>query len=155
PTSGLSPDYISLYHVNNGSIEYHTNRGLIEKTQGTGNDVSTLVTFTFPANTAGKQCQIVLDFSSYRHYIRRDGSQNVDIFTSLYPATHSTSDWPAGNGRNNQLGRVKVHDWSVSTVEWGNMKFPCPSGQTLGYELVPTGDSQHIEWSLGPDGPKV
>ncbi|ORX97793.1 hypothetical protein BCR34DRAFT_496596, partial [Clohesyomyces aquaticus] len=156
--TGFAPDAISLYHVNSGSIEYHTTHGLIEKIQGSGADVSTLVTYTFGPTTAGKTCSIVLSFKGTSHTITStDGSSlYVDIFSSLYYATHDTHDWPNGNGRNVHLGRLKVVDGGVSTVDQDyGLKFPCPTGQTLGYELVPTGDRQHIEWSGNTEGPMM
>lgn len=151
----LFPGATSVYHVDSGAIEFNTGHGLVSKTQGSGADTSALVTFAFPADVANKQCEFFLELDNAAlHLVYASGSQKVDVFSSLYPAAEDRNEWGPGNGRNQHMGRMNVVDGGFSTAEWG-LTFPCPASQTLGYEVVATGDSQHVEWWEPADGLRV
>jgi len=148
PPGVLAPDAISQYHVWTGAIDYNTGVGKIFKDQVTS-DISTLLTFTFPPETAGKSCSIELVLNSASTLT---GTPAFDIFSSLYPATSSTTSWPPGNGRDQDLGRADAVIGGFAIYEPPPFpqiaaNFPCPApGTVQGYELVPTGDQTDIEW---------
>ena len=89
----------SQYSVWTGAINYNTTTGRIFK-DGRTTDITTLLTFTYPAASAGRTCtfHLYLDTAS-----TLTGTRTFDVFSSLYPAARSTTTWPPGNGRNQQL----------------------------------------------------
>jgi hypothetical protein len=146
--STILPAAVSQYDVWTGAIRYASGAGKIFK-NGKTTDTTTLLTFNFPAASAGRTCafHLYLDPTS-----TLTGAANFDVFSSLQPATHSTSTWPPGNQRNNHLGRMKAALGAEATVLAGYPTavggFPCPAAGTVaGYEYVPTDDVTDIEWT--------
>lgn len=134
PTTGniIAPSVRSQYYVSTGQIVYNTGLGLVQKT-GTASDITTLVTITIPAAAAGKTgtFHFALDSAS-----TVTGSGQIDIFTSLKPATASASTWPPGNQRNIQVGRIQAVKGGTATWVFGSATFTIPAAGTYGYELV-------------------
>src|ERR1700743_3094134 len=106
PASGavIPPTALSQYSVWTGAIAYNTGKGKIFK-NGKTTDVTTLFTFTYPAASAGKTCTFHLSLSAGSTLT---GAPAFDIFSSLQPATKSTTSWPPGNQRNIQLARLNA-----------------------------------------------
>jgi len=143
----VKPTTRSQYEVSTGAISYNTGVGKVIKTGGAASDITTLVTFDFPADAAGKTCEF--------HFFL-DGAQTVsgsgllDVFTSLAPATASTSSWPPGNQRDQHVARLAVSLGAEAAYVDGfpnSIKsFPCPSG-TWAAEFVGVYDVDDIEWT--------
>jgi Ubiquitin 3 binding protein But2 C-terminal domain len=150
PASGavITPSAVSDYSVWTGAIAYNTGNGKIFK-NGKTTDVTTLFTFTYPGASAGKTCTFHLYLSPASTLT---GAKAFDIFSSLQPATKSTTTWPPGNQRNIQLARLSAVLGGEATYLAGYPQvaksYPCPSG-TVGYEFVPTDDTTDIEWTQG------
>jgi hypothetical protein len=148
PSSGavIAPSAVSQFDVWTGAIRYASGAGKIFK-NGRTTDTTTLLTFTYPTASGGRTCtfHLYLDAASVQ-----TGAKDVDIYSSLQPATTSTSTWGPGNQRNNQLARVAVSKPGDVTYLAGYPQvaksYPCPSG-TVGYELAPTDDTMDIEWT--------
>jgi len=156
PTTGqtLYPDNISIYHGYNGAIEYAVSHGKISRVQSGNDDISTLITFTFPESTRGRKCEFNFELDSPPY--TATGSPFIDAFFSSQYATASSPGWgPPSNYRDNQLGRLRVVKGGQATVEWGTFVFDCPAGQTKGFEVTPTGDSILVEWNEPADGPWI
>ena len=142
----IRPAARSQYDVWTGAILYNTTNGKIFK-NGITTDVTTLLTFEYPAATAGLQCE-------FHFYLDPTatlaGTGTFDVFSSLAPATQSTTSWPPGNQRNQFEGRIQAAEpgEAIFLPGYGNTAqlYNCPTGQTLGMELVPTGDYDDIEW---------
>jgi hypothetical protein len=150
----IVPTTISQYTVWTGAINFDTGAGKIFK-NGRVSDVTTLATFDIPASTAGKTCELhfVLDSSA-----TLSGSGQFDVFTSLAPATTSTTTWPSGNLRDQYVGRMTaVLNGEASWTQGfpSVPSFPCPAGQLLAGELVGTGDVDDIEWLSINAGPYI
>lgn len=152
----IRPEVTSQYEVWTGVIHRPTERGRIFK-NGKTTDITTLLTFTFPADSAGKTCSFHFDLSD-GSTAAVSGSGQFDVFTSLAPAQHSTSSWPPGNLRDQHIGRMTANvdgeaEWVKGFPTFGQ-GFLCPAGQTYGGELVGVGDNDVIDW-LATSGPYI
>jgi len=149
----LKPSALSLYNVGKGAIRFNVDHGKIYKadTNG-GQDITTLVTFDFPADSNGKTCYFSFELDNTATLT---GSGLFDIYTSLKPAAFDTTTWGPGNQRNQNLGRMKAALSSQATwVAQFLHPFPCPSGKQ-GYELVGVYDNDNIEWNNAVAGPRI
>jgi hypothetical protein len=157
--SVIVPDNISRYHVSTGQIEYGVDTGEASKKQGSGKDISTLMTFYFGGPSQGKQCEFVFETDGPSPYTIEGSPQQpfIDVFFSSQIAKQSSPGWGApSNYRDNQLGRLKPVSGGTATKEWGNFIFPCPApGTYKGFEVVPTGDNMSVKWSKNDDGPYI
>jgi hypothetical protein len=142
--SVVYPGTVSQYSVWTGAVAFQVYDGKIFK-DGHSSDISTLLTFSFPEASYGKSCKVAFTAPS------STGGGQFDVFTSLMPATQSTSTWPSGNLRDQHLGRMQlgadgtaslVSDVAPALVE----AFPCPKG-VVGMELVGAGDNVDIKWT--------
>ena len=153
PASGnvVKPSVRSQYAVSAGAISYNTGVGKIFKS-GRSTDITTLLTFDFPAAAAGKTCTFHFYAEST---VTVTGSGQFQLYTSLAPPTGSTTTWPPGNRRNNHVGTLRVVKPGEATWVDGNpvtaKSFPCPTG-TVGYELVGVYDNDDIAWSGSGSG---
>lgn len=155
PSNGqtIKPSFLSLYNVGTGAIDFDVANGKIFKadTDG-GKDITTLVTFDFPAASNGKTCYFSFDLDTTATLT---GSGLFDVFTSLQPATADTTSWGPGNQRNQNVGRMKAAVGAQATwVAQFLHPFPCPTG-TQGYELVGVYDNDDLEWSKALAGPTI
>jgi len=151
------PKVTSSYHGDNGAVNYNVDQVTVSRHPwNNGRDTSALVTFEIPSEYASKQCQFIFDMSASSSWA--SGPKQADIFTSVAPATKSTTSWPQGNLRDNHLGRLQVNVGGYSTIQAGPYgKFPCSiaAGQVFGGEVVPVGDDVEISWVAGVNGPKI
>ncbi|KAF2177911.1 hypothetical protein K469DRAFT_732197 [Zopfia rhizophila CBS 207.26] len=157
----VRPATLSQYTVSTGAVTYNTPTGRIFK-NGHESDITTLVTFTFGPEFEGKTCEFVFELNSCLHCNPGvpTGTAQFDIYTSIAPPDHSTTTWPQGNLRDQYLGRLKaVKNGPATNVEGfqpvAGQKFPCPSGKTLGGELVGAGDQVEIQWDGRGEGPYI
>jgi hypothetical protein len=142
----IRPSARSQYDVWTGAVHYNSANGKIFK-DGKTTDVSTLLTFNFPDVTKGQRCEFHFYLDSTATL---SGTGTFDVFSSLAPATQSTTTWPNGNLRDQYGGRMQANKPgdAVFLEGYGNKAqvFDCPSGSVYGAELVPTGDVDDIEW---------
>ncbi|KAF2665192.1 hypothetical protein BT63DRAFT_429125 [Microthyrium microscopicum] len=131
PSSGfiILPTAPSQYDISTGAIHYAIDTGKLTNT-------TTLLTFAYPAASAGQTCTFHLYLSASSVQTR---SKNLDIFSSLQPATKSTTSWGPGNQRNVQLARVVVSrlgdvSYLTGCTQVGKAS-ACPLG-TVRYEVV-------------------
>ena len=152
----IIPKTISKYSVWTGAVDFDVSAGKIFK-NGRTSDITTLATFEFPAEAAGKTCE-------FHFVLPNDGTASVsgtgqfDVFTSLAPATQSTTTWPSGNLRDQYAGRMTAFvgaeaQWTAGFPDPAQ-SFPCPTGLLAG-ELVGTGDEDDIEWTVPGAGPYI
>jgi hypothetical protein len=145
--SYVLPTTISQYTVSTGAINFNTPNGVIFKNNGQSSDITTLITFNFPLEAQGKTC-------SFHFFLNPSaavsGSGLFDVFTSLAPATHSTTGFPPGNQRNQQVARMQAVLPGEATydpnIPHPIQSFPCPSG-IWPIELVGVFDVDNIQWS--------
>lgn len=112
-------------NFNTGTVQIFTDSTTLDQ-------VSTLVTFSLPAESFGKQCTL--------HFIPQSvsGSGQFDIFSSLAPASPTSTN----NQRNSFLIREQAFvDSSPIPVDTASDQFPCPSATTFGIELAPVADA--------------
>jgi hypothetical protein len=149
------PTTLSPYTVSSGAINFNTPNGQIFKNNGQSSDVTTLVTFNFPSESQGKTCAFHF-FLPLRGSL--SGSGLFDVFTSLAPATHSTTGFPPGNQRNQQVARMQAVLPGEATYVPGFLNtiqsFPCPLG-VWPIELVGVFDVDNIQWPGSAGGPYV
>ncbi|CAG5188724.1 uncharacterized protein ALTATR162_LOCUS12017 [Alternaria atra] len=150
----IKPEATSLYEVWTGAVQHNKINGKISK-DGKTTDITTLLTFKFPPESAGKTCSFHFDLASDAS-AKVSGTGQFDVFTSLAPATGSTSSWPSGNLRDQHYGRMTAKHGGAATWVSGfptfGQGFPCPAGNTYGGELVGVGDADFIEWVAGTSG---
>lgn len=156
PAQIIRPDATSQYKVWTGAIDHYTQGGRIFKDSKTTN-ITALLTFSFPAESADKTCSFHFDLSD-DSTAEISGTGQLDVFTSLAPADYSTSSWPPGNLRDQHIGRMTAKaggeaEW-VSGFPTFGQGFLCPAGQTYGGELVSVGDNDLIDW-LAASGPYI
>jgi hypothetical protein len=156
PAQIIRPDVTSQYEVWTGAIHRQTKRGRISK-DGRTTDITTLLTFIFPAESVGKTCSFHFDLSD-DSTAAVSGTGQFDIFTSLAPAEYSTFSWPPGNLRDQHIGRMTAKvggeaEWVPGFPTFGQ-GFLCPAGQTYGGELVGVGDNDFIDW-FATSGPYI
>jgi hypothetical protein len=147
----LTPTHQSQYYVSTGKIDYNTGVGLISK-DGLTSDITTLLTFTFPAAAVGKTAVVhfALDFAGST---KVTGTGQLDLFSSIQPATASTLTWPPGNQRNNYLGRFQAAKGATATWLSGSpVTFTITTAGNFGYELVGVGDKDLVAYSSNNNG---
>ncbi len=139
------------YDVGTGAIHCNPAGGLVSKsTTNNGHDITTLVTFTYPAASLGKKCQLAFSLDATASL---SGSQKIDVFTSLSPAPGCTTGWGPGNQRNNQLGRLSATLGAYATWEWTSSSYltaptDCKAPNTTeGFELVGVYDTDYVAWN--------
>jgi hypothetical protein len=163
PIAQLFPIATSQYNVATGAVSFHTSRGLVYRSPTDhGADITTLVTFALDAQYSSHLCQVVFALASADS--SATGTLQAQLFTSLAPATASTTTWPSGNLRNNDLGSIQMvvggyATWQVGTGPGAtaNGFFPCSdiAGQLYGGEIVPQGDEVEVSWPAGMDGVSI
>ncbi|KAK0733192.1 hypothetical protein B0T26DRAFT_683086 [Lasiosphaeria miniovina] len=151
PVKTLLPSSIANFDIGTGEIGCDATIGFISRyAPWGGNDISTLVTFTFPSDIdfTSKTCQ--LQFSLWPEDSVA-GTAQVDLFSSLAPAdcTSGSEKDMVSNQRGAHLGRLAVSPGMLT--RWisneGGSAAPCPpAGSVLGYELAPVGDEDGVEW---------
>ncbi|TID18872.1 IDI-3 protein [Venturia nashicola] len=140
----------SIYEVSTGRINLQSPTGHIFKTTSSGKDLTTLLTFTLPSTLQGKTCS----FHFFRDAAARtDGSNRFDLFSSLSPATPSSTN----NQRDQFMGRMDTAvpgeaTWVADVWPKSGQSFPCPSGGDFGYELVGVGDNVDVSWNRPQSG---
>lgn len=155
--SGIINPILSQYNVFTGAVTYNTGVGYIFKAPGTSPSITTLLSFTFPAESAGKTCSLMfpLDDTAVTK-----GSQRAQAFSSLKPAEKTTDTWPDGNLRDQHLGDLFFQSgvgasWETTYGPYAGDTFPCPAGYKLGAELVGRWDSVEISWDQSLSGPYI
>lgn len=78
-----------LYEVWTGAVRHNTANGKVFK-DGKTTDITTLLTFDFPPESAGKTCSFHFDLASDAS-AKISGTEQFNVFTSLAPATRNTS----------------------------------------------------------------
>ncbi|KAE9961261.1 hypothetical protein BLS_002841 [Venturia inaequalis] len=145
----ITPKELSLYEVKTSKVNYQSQTGHIFKSSA-GNDLTTLLTFSLPASLQGKTCS----FHFHRDATSRaDGTKLFDLFSSLAPATATSS----GNQRNQFLGRLDTSApgeavWVADVFPKTGQGFACPSGGDFGYEVVGAGDYVDVAWNAPVSG---
>ncbi|OCL07011.1 hypothetical protein AOQ84DRAFT_440458 [Glonium stellatum] len=92
PSPMLRPDTLSQCAASTGAITYDVLTSRIHK-NGISSDITTLVTFTFPDDTESKTCEFNFALNNYLHCNPGypSGTAQIDVYTSLAPADHSTT----------------------------------------------------------------
>ncbi|CAI6092350.1 unnamed protein product [Clonostachys chloroleuca] len=154
----FGPSSIYHYNVGTGAINSGVSGGLINKsTSNNGQDITTLVTFTWPQAPAGKKCQFEFQLGNSDQLT---GSKKVDVFTSHAPAPGSRSGWGPGNQRNIHIGRITAKlgglaTWDAKHNSYLTEPTACkPAGTVEGLELVGVNDNVHVSWGSG-SGPRI
>lgn len=154
----FGPSAIWKYSVRNGAISTTTFGEVSKDTSNGGNDITTLVTFTYPKEAEGKQCQFAFSLDSSAVV---SGSQKLDVFTSNSPAPGPTTGWGPGNQRNIHLGRLSVSApgdaiWDATYNAYLTAKTPCKAEATVeGFELVGVYDNDYVSWDPDFAGPRI
>ncbi|KAH7137340.1 hypothetical protein B0J13DRAFT_559513 [Dactylonectria estremocensis] len=146
------------YNVRNGAIS-STSRGVVSKyDSNNGNDITALLTFTYPAAAVGKQCQFVFYLN---HGGNLHGSGKLDLYSSNSPAPGPTSGWGPGNQRNQHLGRLSVSrgadaTWDATYFSYLTKKTPCKAAGTVeAFELAGVYDNDFVSWNPSVAGPRI
>ncbi|KAH7153558.1 hypothetical protein EDB81DRAFT_946375 [Dactylonectria macrodidyma] len=149
-TTSISPSAMWTYQVDSGAILATTLGDVCKGTGNGGKDTTTLLTFTYPEDVLGKQCQFEFSLDPTSGLA---GSKKLDVYSSSNPAPGPTTGWGPGNQRNKPLGRLSVElsavaTWDATYDTYLTTKTPCKAGGTTeGFELVGVYDNDSIGWS--------
>jgi hypothetical protein len=154
----LQPSFISRYSGTNGAITFNVATGSATKTP-TG-DITTLVTFENTSLDLPATCRLRFFLDGSDSAVVLEGTKQVEIFSSLKPAPAAGSaGWGGpGNQRNNDLGRFSLYKGGngdlVPGFPTGVNSVACPKkgAGPVGFEVVPVGDVDRVEWSKGLSG---
>jgi Ubiquitin 3 binding protein But2 C-terminal domain len=157
PDQILRPTSLAQYSTWTGAVTHRALTGLIRKDNGQSSDITALITFEFPASSAGLWCEFDFSLGSASPYTLQ-GTAQFDIFTSSQPASAvDTTSWPSGNLRDHYGARLQAVKPGVADYlegyATGQRKFPCPAGFVVGAELVGVGDVD--EWDAATEGPYI
>ncbi|KAK1980786.1 hypothetical protein LZ30DRAFT_782525 [Colletotrichum cereale] len=165
PPTSFAPSPTFTYNTRNGAISPSANSGLVSKsTSNGGDDLTALLTFTYPQAVAGKKCQL-------RFYLdggptsTASGSRKLDVFASTAPAPAGGSPgWAAGgpgNRRDANLGRwsVSVGGWATWDATYGaylTAPTDCRAPDAVeGFELVGVYDEDYVSWDVQLSGARI
>ena len=85
-----------------------------------------------------------------------DGTKQVNIYSSLKPApVEGSKGWGGpGNQRDQDIGRFLVYKGGNGDLIQGGESVPCPGKGKgpVGFEVVPIGESDRVEWGAGLSG---
>ncbi|KAK4219764.1 hypothetical protein QBC37DRAFT_409718 [Rhypophila decipiens] len=151
-TSEIQPSALVI-HDSHWSGQNTCNPGTAQVTRtNTGHDLTTMLTFVYPAAANGKQCW--LDFNlpagATVSPTGTAGIAKIDVFRQWAPVNTCPSQ---GNNRDVQLGRLNVPG-AGKAAAWGEVyngyltsKAPCPApGTVVGIEFVGVGDAETVAW---------
>ncbi|KAK0372147.1 hypothetical protein CLIM01_10492 [Colletotrichum limetticola] len=171
--SPLETRQASTYFTPSSTFTYNTRTGAITPTYGTavvskstsnaGNDLTALMTFTYPPAAAGKKCQFYFYLDAATSSV--SGSRKLDVFTSLKPAPAGGSPgWGAGgpgNQRNVNIGRLSVvaggyATWDATYGAYLTAPTDCKAPGTVeGLELVGVNDNDYVSWNTQVSGARI
>jgi hypothetical protein len=158
PGNYFTPSAIYNYDVGTGAIQC-TSTGLISKsTSNNGHDITTLVTFTYPAAAENHKCQFFFYLDSTASL---SGSKKIDVFTSLAPAPGCTTGWGPGNQRNVNIGRISAElnnyaTWDATYGAYLTAPSDCKApGTQEGFELVGVYDNDYVSWNPTVAGARI
>ncbi|KAH7120740.1 hypothetical protein B0J11DRAFT_507796 [Dendryphion nanum] len=157
----ITPREISLYNTGNGAITYRSGTGRVLKT-GTGSDTTTLITFDIPSAAVGRTLEFGFTLDTAASSVV-SGSQLLDVYKSLGPATRTTTGWGQGvpgNQRDQHQGRLRVVRGGEATYLTQAQGFPviaksfaAPSAPgVLAFELVGVYDRDEVSWDAAVNG---
>ncbi|KAF7543418.1 hypothetical protein G7Z17_g10752 [Cylindrodendrum hubeiense] len=155
----FTPSVIWHYSVSNGAISAATSGEVYKDVANHGQDVTTLLTFRYPEQAEGLQCQFAFYVDDT---VGLSGSKKLDLFTSYNPAPGPTTGWGPGNQRNVPLGRLSLEPNSFATWDatydcFLTEKTPCkPHGTIEAFELVGVNDNDVVTWNpANGAGPRI
>ncbi|KAF1913213.1 hypothetical protein BDU57DRAFT_597612 [Ampelomyces quisqualis] len=154
----LQPTFLSRYSGTTGAISFNVATGSATKTN-TG-DITTLVTFENTSLDLPSTCRLRFFLDGTDASVVLEGTKQVNIFSSLNPAPAGGSPgWGGpGNQRNIDLGRFSLYKGGngdlVPGLPTGVNGVACPKKNAgpVGFEVVPVGDVDRVEWSKGLSG---
>ncbi|OHE97199.1 IDI-3 protein [Colletotrichum orchidophilum] len=160
----FNPSATYTYNVGTGAITPSSGTGVVSKsTSDGGNDLTALLTFTYPPDTAGKKCQLYFYLDGPTSSV--SGSGKLDVFTSIKPAPSSgSSGWGAGgpgNQRDVNIGRLSAvwagfATWDATYKAYLTAPTDCnATGTVQGLELVGVSDNDHVSWNTQVSGARI
>ncbi|KAI9162982.1 hypothetical protein HJFPF1_04577 [Paramyrothecium foliicola] len=154
----FTPSAIWKYNTGTGAISA-TATGLISKsTNNNGQDITTLLTFTYPSAAAGKKCRFAFYLDNTANL---QGSRKIDFYSSNNPVSAPSPGWGPGNQRNNHLGRLSAvkpgfATWDATYSAYLTQKTDCKApGTKEGFELVGVYDKDVVSWNPAAAGPRI
>jgi hypothetical protein len=149
------PSTIANYNVGTGGVTCGAQGKVFKSDSDNGNDITTLLTFTYPQAVSGMTCSFEFYLTS-TDPLSGDNGGLFDVFTSLEP-----TDCVSGNNRNIQLGRMQPVNngfatWDATYSTYLTQPGPCDNpGTEVSLELVPVGDNDDIEWNPFVSGARI
>ncbi|WYZ41386.1 hypothetical protein EsH8_V_000281 [Colletotrichum jinshuiense] len=160
PATYFTPSAIFTYNTRNGAITPSYGGVVAKSTSNQGNDLTALLTFTYPQAAAGKKCQFYFYLDGPTSSV--SGSGKLDVFTSLQPAPAGGSPgWGPGNQRNVNIGRISVVSggyatWDATYGAYLTAPTDCKAAGTVeGLELVGVYDNDYVSWNPQVSGPRI
>ncbi|KAH8892952.1 hypothetical protein GQ53DRAFT_764047 [Thozetella sp. PMI_491] len=150
PANYVQPSNIVLHNLDTGNT---CNPTFCQISEENGNHlISTVVTFTYPTNVAGKTCYLGLPLGPSAEL---SGSMQTDVFQTWAPVETCPS---YSSNRGNELGRLNLvaggdASWAWTSSGYMTAPTPCPAPGTVeGYEFAPVWGATGDDWVLFVDG---
>lgn len=155
------PSESYLRYINSGeTISDPHDRPLVVKNGNFEDETSTIATFQFGDDVAGKTCQLVFELDDDD---TSEGTKTMDVFNWTNP--EDLENLVSGKAvkkvqtksRDEHAGRILVSapgtaTWIMNYGEWPSI--PCPAGELIGIEFVGVGDEVEVAWVPGVTGPR-
>lgn len=128
---------------------------LVVKDGAPANETTAIVTFDFPADSAGKKCELLFELWGDRDH--STGTQTLDVFTYTDPPSDLSALASAVMGRDIHVGRIVATLQANATWTQSYYGYPtidCPAGRQLGFQYVGAGDAVEVRWDIGVTGPR-
>ncbi|KAL0639075.1 hypothetical protein Q9L58_001957 [Maublancomyces gigas] len=132
PDRGSVSGDVYVHRSTAGGIQYQTN---------------SLIAFPIPSGYSGKTCSF--SFNGGWPISGTPNSKRVQLFSVGGPIT-ATNTYTKRPYRNVWYGSFRVSDdGATATWDGPTPTFPCPAAATtLGFEVVPEGDFDEVEWGM-------
>ncbi|SPO07017.1 uncharacterized protein DNG_09711 [Cephalotrichum gorgonifer] len=152
----LYPSGTFRHWVNTGAIITDPqDQLLIVKNGRAADETTTIVTFDFPADSAGKKCELLFELWGDRDH--STGTQTLDVFTYTDPPQALAALAVEIKSRDVHVGRIVAPLQANATWTQSYHGYPtidCPAGARLGLQYVGAGDAVEVRWDIGVTGPR-
>jgi hypothetical protein len=149
--SGTYRSWVQTGHI----IQDPQDQLLVVKNGVPADETTAIVTFDFPADSAGKKCELLFELWGDRDH--STGTQTLDVFTYPDPPKGLSALAVEILGRDVHVGRIVAPLQANATWTQSYHGYPtidCPAGRQLGFQYVGAGDRVEVRWDIGVTGPR-
>ncbi|ORY03228.1 hypothetical protein BCR34DRAFT_573636 [Clohesyomyces aquaticus] len=144
----FAPELTSLRGTSRGIFAPNSTYGLISRRERSGDEVSTLIIFTFSGDARKDNCHFY--FETKQMNIKVGGTGQFQLFSTI-PVPRDEGRPPTAYSRDQYLGEWEAAEHQPAKSD-SPFKFPWPAaGTSMAFELAPVGNVL-IAWEAKVDG---